>query len=171
MAEFDRAALAAAAAGKQTQAGNGLFWGAVIALPVLGLVVGGLLFALPGKPKSPVQLSQTTAPATEQAETQTAETEPEPVWSPSSEMERYGTVRLAISMCNRHLDYSSFGNTQRAFYDRNESGFEPLQALRSAEWKAGAGEPRRDAQGQSNELMLKVKTRQHNIPRTVLDGA
>ena len=79
MAEFDRAALAAAAAGKQTQAGNGLFWGAVIALPVLGLVVGGLLFALPGKPKSPVQLSQTTAPATEQAETQTAETEPEPV--------------------------------------------------------------------------------------------
>ena len=162
MADFDREALVAAAEGAQSDKSGMMFWGLVIALPIIGLVAG--MTFLSGEPKAPapITLSETAAPELETVTVEAAqETLPAvAVWSADAEMTRYTTVRSAISACSTVMDSSLIYDSRRKFVDYNAPQFEKLRAIKQAEYKARAGERRAAATRANNKMLLQAVTGQ-----------
>ncbi len=165
MAGFDRDALAAAAAGTQSNNDGKLFWALVIALPLIGIVVG--LAFLPGgsKPPAPMVLGavdspQASAPAIEETPETAMDVAERPalVWSADAQMERYTTARQAMLACTSVMDYGTAYNVWRNFNDRNAVRFERLHEIKQAEYKAGAGARRDTLQRANNRMVLGMIT-------------
>jgi hypothetical protein len=173
MAEFDREALVAAANGGQSKSNNNVFWVLVIALPILGLLAGGVFMTMPSKNGS-VIIAEDDQPADIQvAEAQAAEPSATPMLdkaraqtkilmanSYSDQIDRYSAVRMAYSECARILPYKTISNAHSNYRQRNEAKFERLQALRAAEWKAGRADRRKQRQKENDKMMFQAMTGQ-----------
>ena len=159
MADFDREALVAAAEGAQSDKSGMMFWGLVIALPIIGLVAGMTFLSSGPKAPAPIILSEAAAPELETVTVQ--ETLPAvAIWSADAEMTRYTTVRSAISACSTVMDSSLIYDSRRKFVDYNAPQFEKLRAIKQAEYKAGAGQRRANLQREHNRMLLKTITGQ-----------
>ena len=177
MAEFDREALVAATTAEQSNNGNLAFWGAVIALPLIGVAVGAFFMTSGNQPAAPYDIAEQEAPS-QNVQVATAEAEPQslgeeiladaqvqagmraPVagasWSASAEMGRYTIVRRSLMACAKvgSFDVKMHNN----FAKKNSEAFEKLQAIKSAEWKAGRSDRRKKMIQANNQMMVGLVT-------------
>lgn len=173
MAEFDREALVAAANGGQSEGNNNVFWVLVIALPILGLLAGGVFMTMPSKnnavviaetePSADVQVveAKATAPSkTPMLDKAKAEAKAMMANSYSDQIDRYSAVSLSFMECSRILPYKTANNALSNYRQRNEAKHERLQALRAAEWKAGRADRRKQHQKEVDKMMFQAMTGQ-----------
>jgi hypothetical protein len=176
MAEFDREALVAAANGGQDKQGGNAFWAIVIALPMLGLLAGGVFLTMPSKSSNMIVVEAPTPTETEVVEA--ADTSaPKKVETPvldkakaeakrlmansySDQIDKYQAVNMSLMYCSRVLQYKVISNTQSNYRKRNKDKYERLIELRSAEWKSKRGERRAEAQREADKMMFQAMTGQ-----------
>lgn len=180
MSDFDREALVAAANAGQAKDSNLGFYAAVVALPIVGIAIGVYFMTSAPKPASaaPYQIAEQADPDGQTATAVKVRQEPRSLgedlvadarisvglrapdegapWSASAEMGRYSIARRAIMECSKvgNFDYS----ITRNFTTKNAEAFEKLQAIKSAEWKAGRSDRRRKIQQANNEMMVGLFT-------------
>lgn len=178
MSDFDREALVAAANAGQKQDSNLGFYGAVAALPIIGIAIGAFFMTSAPKqaPAAPYAVAEQAAPETEPTVVAAAQSQslgeevladaqiqaglraPEEgaPWSAAAEMGRYSIARRSLMECGRvaNFDYS----VTRNFTTKNAEAYEKLQAIKSAEWKAGRSDRRRKVQQANNEMMVGLFT-------------
>lgn len=161
MADFDRNEMAALASGPRSDNGNLVFWALVIALPVIGLLVGWFVLGAP-KGSAPKGAPAVIAAVEPEVETPIETPAPSP-WSAEGELHKYSVVSRSLMSCMQHMDKNTLFKTQRTYRERNAENHERVRDIKSAEWKAGAGE-RRDAFRQANnEMMVKMMTGQAQV--------
>ncbi|MEQ8558729.1 MAG: hypothetical protein RIB03_10475 [Henriciella sp.] len=137
MEGFDRDALV-----KSTQPDKGkgalVFWGAVAALPVLGIAAGFFLMQ-PNDPAPAMQVAASqpevdarirpvmpAAPAPQKAEA----SRPEPGFSATAQLRRYGMVQTTLSACAKSAGPAKHYLKASATYrDQNSGKLEPLRQL------------------------------------------
>lgn len=174
MSDFDRDALVAAATAEQGNSGNLMFWGAVIALPLIGLAVGAFFMTSSPAQTSPMDIASVEV-SEDEALPQQAAAQPvakvAQAWSADAEMARYNTVRLSMGECGKVMDSEAAFKAQYDFGTRNAERFEKLQAIQSAEWKAGRSDRRKKIQRANNEMVLKAVTGQlqHEVMNDVME--
>lgn len=180
MSDFDREALVAAANAGQKQDSNLGFYSAVAALPIIGITIGA--FFMTGAPNqapgAPYAVAEQAAPAVEPVkvaaqkpqslgeelladmETRAGLRAPEEgaPWSASAEMGRYSIASRAIMECKSagNFEYKILSN----FRTKNAEAFDKLQAIKSAEWKAGRSDRMRKVEQANNEMMVGLLTGQ-----------
>lgn len=161
MAGFDRNEMAALTATPKSDNGNLVFWALVIALPLIGLLVGWFML---GPSKTPAPNNKPAIIAAVDPEPETgAEVTEQSEWSAAAEMSRYSLVSRSLMTCASHMDRNSLSKSSSAFRSRNAEAFDTLREIKAAEWKAGAGD-RRDAIRQANnEMMVKMMTGQAQV--------
>ncbi|MEM7493280.1 MAG: hypothetical protein AAF296_07850 [Pseudomonadota bacterium] len=164
MGDFDRDALVAATNANGQKDNQLGFWAVVVALPIIGAMIGGyLLVSEPkaGSVASPVIVSVETDSTSESLDGKvlaSVEASDEDVesWSASAELERYSIARRALMECGRvgNFDYE----VSSRFTNKNAEAYEKLRTIRSAEIKAGRSERHRQAQQANNEMMVGLLT-------------
>lgn len=169
MSDFDREALVAAANAGQDNDNTVGFWALVISLPIIGVAIGAYFMTGSSHQSTPApfEISQ-PAPSGDIVPIDTdledgvvvsvdyELTIDDQPWSASTEMARYQIVTRAISECSRP---GNFGyELMSAFRNKNAEPFEKLRAIKSAEWKAGRSERRREFQRANNEMMVGLFT-------------
>ncbi|MEO1643113.1 MAG: hypothetical protein AAFR74_07230, partial [Pseudomonadota bacterium] len=141
MSNFDREALVAAASAGQKQDSNIGFYGAVAALPIIGIAVGAFFMtSSPKQAPAPYAVAEQTKPEPVKVAAQNPQSLGEEIvadmeiqagirapeegapWSASAEMGRYSVARRTLMACSRvgNFDYS----VTRTFTTKNAAAYE-----------------------------------------------